>query len=165
MAVPAVRPGRIYNPPLQTRPQLFRRGRCPHRPARPRVQGSPLNAAGVGAAISRPNRPPISALPPSNAVGRHAHMPPRPGCDDRGPWRFRRCVPGGFIIRTYRPAPGLLVGADAHIGPLAPCARQSAERRGRRGGYQSPEPAPDSRRTPVERRRAACPHAATTGLR
>ena len=44
-------------------------------------------------------------------------MPPRPGCDDRGPWRFRRCVPGGFIIRPYRPAPGLLVGADAHIGP------------------------------------------------
>ena len=35
----------------------------------------------------------------------------------------------------------------------------------RRGGYQPPEKATDSRRTPVERRRAACPHAAGTGLR
>ena len=77
----------------------------------------------VGAAISRPNRLPILALPPSNAVGRHAHMPPRPGCDDRGPWRFRRCVPGGYIIRPYRPAPSFFVGADAHIGPQGPVCK------------------------------------------
>ena len=36
--------GRICNPPLQTRSRSSRRGRCPHRPARFCVQGSPPSA-------------------------------------------------------------------------------------------------------------------------
>ena len=78
----------------------IRRGRCPHRPASFCVQGSPPAAAGVG---------------------RHAHMPPGPGRDDRKPANSGsaarahiECAPtsgngggcacrGGLYIRPKRP--------------------------------------------------------------
>ena len=62
-AIPAVRSGRLIAAPTTGK-----------------AAGAP-----VGAAISRPNRPPIPAAPPSNAVGRHAPMPPGAGCHARRP--------------------------------------------------------------------------------
>ncbi len=70
----------------------------------------------------RPDRPAVSTAPSSSLVGRHALMPPWPGCDDRKPVdpggavrahikcapttrRGGRCVcRGGFHIRPDRPA-------------------------------------------------------------
>ena len=46
----------------------------------------------VGAASSRPGRPAIPAAPPSNTVGRHAHMPPWLGRDGNRPGS-----PGGAV--------------------------------------------------------------------
>ena len=54
-----------------------------------------------GGLYGRPNRLPIFAAPSSNLVGRHAHMPPWPGRDDRGPWLLWGCGPGGHIGRPY----------------------------------------------------------------
>ena len=48
-----------------------------------------------GGLYGRPDRPAVSTASPSNLVGRHAHMPPWPGCDDRRPWWLRRCGSGG----------------------------------------------------------------------
>ena len=46
-----------------------------------------------------------------------------------GDGAFDTAVPlGGYKIRPYRPAPGLLVGADAHIGPPAAGATYFADR-------------------------------------
>src|SRR5699024_4907350 len=72
--------GRIYNAPLHRKRWLF---------------------AHVGAdCISARAGPDLHCAPP-NAVGRHAHMPPWPGCDDRRPWWFRRCGLGAYIMRPY----------------------------------------------------------------
>ena len=89
----------------------------------------------------RPDRPAVSAAPSSSLVGRHALMPPWPGCDDRKPVdpggavrahikcapttrRGSRCVcRGGFHIRPDRPAVSTapsssLVGRHAHMPPM-----------------------------------------------
>ena len=88
----------------------------------------------------RPSRAAIPAAPPPSLVGRHAHMPPWPGRDDRGPWWLRgavrahiKCAPtvrrggrcvcrGGLNIRPSRAAipaapPPSLVGRHAHMPP------------------------------------------------
>ena len=71
---PAVRRGRIYNAPLQWETAV--------RTCR-------------GGLYIRPNRPAVPAAPPPNLVGRHAHMPPWPGRDNRRPWWSRRpCLAG-----------------------------------------------------------------------
>ena len=70
-------------------------------------------------------------------------MPPEAGCDDGKPGD------SGGAVRAADSRP--------YDGKGSGCTR--------RGGYQPPEKATDSRRTPAERCRAACPHAAMTGLR
>ena len=87
--VPAVRSGRLLAAP--TRGAVAGRDDCG-----PDLAGCPPYGPGrtcaVGAASSRPSRPAIFAAPPSNTVGRHAHMPPWPGRDGNRPGS-----PGGAV--------------------------------------------------------------------
>ena len=82
----------------------------------------PPNA--VGAAISRPNTPPIPAAPPPSLVGRHAHMPPWPGRDAREPGASGGAVRAHIqCAPTTRRVAGASVGADfisARTGPQFP---------------------------------------------
>ena len=75
-----------------------------------------------GGLYIRPGKPAIPTAPPSNGVGRHAHMPPGPGRDDCRPgepggaaWAHIQCAPtagngskrvcrGGLYIRPGKPA-------------------------------------------------------------
>ena len=50
----------------------------------------------------RPSRAAIPAAPPPSLVGRHAHMPPWPGRDDRGPWWLRGAVRADCISARQR---------------------------------------------------------------
>ena len=79
-------------------------GRIYNPPLRPRLRSSRR-----GGLHGRPDQLPISAgvrgISPYGVRSVMVHP-------------TRRCA-GGYKIRPYRPAPGLLVGADAHIGPPA----------------------------------------------
>ena len=55
----------------------------------------PDRKRGVGAASSRPSRPPISIVLPPNAVGRHAPVPPWQGSVTCKPGSSGECGPGG----------------------------------------------------------------------
>ena len=170
---------------LRTRSMVRRRGGLHGRPGRLLILTAPPPNA-VGAAISRPGRLAISTAAPPNVVGRHAHMPPWLYCDDRGPWWLRgvrsgriynaplqrkpgtACVcRGGLNIRPDRAA---MTGGPwwfrrpARAGCGHPALRTKSMVH-RRGGYQPPEQARDSRRTSAEPCRAVCPHAAMAMLR
>ena len=101
-----------------------------------------------GGLHGRPGRLPIPTALPPNLVGRHAHMPPWPGRDDRGPWWFRQPATagcghpalrtrsmvrrrGGLHGRPGRPAiraalPPNLVGRHAHMPPWLGCDDQGS---------------------------------------
>ena len=66
----------------------------------------------VGAAISRPNRPPISAAPPPNAIGRHALIPPRSGGIARQPGGSAGSRRGSQINRVPVMVRGAVFGWD-----------------------------------------------------
>ena len=115
---PAVRHGRIYNAPLRRE-----------------------TAANASVGADYISKPAIPTAPPANGVGRHAHMPPGPGCDDCRPgepggaaWAHIQCAPtagngskrvcrGGLYIKpaipTAPPANG--VGRHAHMPPGPGC--------------------------------------------
>ena len=69
----------------------------------------PGQTCAVGAASSRPKRPPFPAVPPLNAVGRHALMPPWPGPVDRKPDGSA----GAVRAAASRPYDGIAGGRDA----------------------------------------------------
>ena len=114
-----------------------RRAACPHAAmAGPRCPGAwcfrrcgsgaytmrPYNEKGGrcvcrGGFHIRPNRPAIRAAPPPNLVGRHVHLLPWQGCDDRRPG----VIPGGAVrAANSRPYDGkwqcVHVGAAKVIG-------------------------------------------------
>ena len=137
LLIPAVRSGRLIAAPttgngsgIPAAPPSNAVGRHAHMPPWPGRDDRSLLVAAVrsGRLIAAPttgNGSGIPAAPPSNAVGRHAHMPPWPGRDDRG-----------LLVAAVRS--GRLIAAPT-TGNDSGCAR--------RGGYQPPEQAPDSRRT------------------
>ena len=111
---PQVQTGRIYNPPLQTRLRLSRRGRCPHRPA------SPLRARQSADRFGRRAACPHAALAelrgPAAWFG--GVWAPRPTIQNPAPWetavrrgrpyrpplrtRPRGCRRGGLYARPDR---------------------------------------------------------------
>ena len=162
-----------------------------------------------GGLYIRPGKPAIPTAPPANGVGRHAHMPPGPGCDDCRPgepggaaWAHIQCAPtagngskrvcrGGLYIRPGKPAiptapPANGVGRHAHMPPgpgcddcrpgepggaawahiqCAPTAGNGSKRVCRGGLYIRPGKPAIPTAPPGQRHRAACPHAAGTGVR
>ena len=84
-----------------------RRGRCPHRPARFCVQGSPPNRT-----VSHPRRRGGLYGRPEPGYDSHrgSMVPFAVGVRSATVHPTRRCA-GGYKIRPYGPAPGLLVGA------------------------------------------------------
>ena len=115
----------------------------------------PGQTCAVGAASSRPKRPPFPAVPPLNAVGRHALMPPWPGPVDRKPdgsagavWAHMQCAP------TAENGIGYPVGADyisARSGPRIPTG-DSVVPAGWFGGVWAPRPT-DRRPGPLTQKR------------
>ena len=120
----------IHFPPAPTSP---RRGRCPHRPARFRVQGGPKaqslplvtkgrwhgEAVTEGIRAGSDRRP---TIPQSRCA---SQLPLHKGACPLRRWGWRRSAgcggkrgPGRAAdSRPYGYTSGLLVGADAHIGP------------------------------------------------
>ena len=123
MVVPAAWFGGVWRPALRTRLKPRRRGGLYGRPQgssvspqacggpavrRGRIYNAPLQRETAvrtcrGGLYIRPNRPAVPAAPPLNLVGRHAHMPPWPGRDDRGPWWSRRPGLAGCGAPPYAP--------------------------------------------------------------
>ena len=91
----------------------------------------PDRKRGVGAAISRPDRAAVPIAPPLNAVGRHAHMPPWPGCVDCEPGNSGGPVWRGVGTPPYGPDRKRGVGAAISRpdraamteGPMIPAVR------------------------------------------
>ena len=64
-----------------------------------------------GGLYIRPNSPTIPTAPPPNTVGRHAHMPPWPGRDNRQPGDSGGLVWRGVGTPPYGPSLTCGVGA------------------------------------------------------